>query len=142
MKKFKLLSRLLLGSLKEHKHITQGKTFGPLCCSVQVDSFGKECLKEGKLLYYYKEEVEVPPLAMVDDLVCISTCGINSVKMNAFINSKSNLKKLQFGLSKCHVMHVGTPKSYCPDLKLDEWKIKVVEDIETGGKMQVDEFLG
>ena len=79
---------------------------------------------------------------MVDDLVCISTCGINSVKMNSFINSKSNLKKLQFGLSKCHVMHVGIQKSYCPELKLDEWDIKSVEDIETGQKMQVDEFLG
>ena len=62
--------------------------------------------------------------------------------MNSFINSKSNLKKLQFGLSKCHGMHVGAHKSYCSELKLDEWKIKVVEDIETGEKMQVDEFLG
>ena len=125
-----------------NKIVMQGETFGPLCCSVQVDSFGKECLKEGKLLYWYKERVGVPPLAMIDDLVCISKCGINSVKMNSFINSKSNLKKLQFGLSKCHVMHVGIQKSYCPELKLDEWDIKSVEDINTGEKMQVDEFLG
>ena len=44
---------------------------------VQVDSFGKECLDQNKLLYEYKGEVGVPPLAMVDDLVCISVCGIN-----------------------------------------------------------------
>ena len=39
-------------------------------------------------------------------------------------------------------MNVGIQKSYCPELKLDEWDIKSVEDIETGQKMQVDEFLG
>ena len=84
----------------------------------------------------------VPPLAMVDDLVCISTCGLNSVKMNAFINSKTNIKKLQFGLSKCHKMHVGPTKACCPDLELDNWKVKNVEDIETGEKTLNDEFDG
>ena len=68
------------------KIVMQGETFGPLCCSVQVDTFGRECLKKNEHLYFYKGEVGVPPLAMVDDLVCISTCGLNSVKMNAFIN--------------------------------------------------------
>ena len=88
--------------------VMQGEIFGPLCCSVQVDTFGKECLREGKLLYSYKGEVGIPPLAMVDDLVCISQCGINSVKINAFLNVKTNPKKLQFGVSKCHKMHVGS----------------------------------
>ena len=87
--------------------------------AVQVDTFGRECLQEKKLLYFYKGEVEVPPLAMVDDLVCISTCGLDSVKMNAFINSKTNLIKLQFGLSKGHRMYVGASKAICPDLELD-----------------------
>ena len=36
------------------KIIMQGETFGPLSCSVQVDSFGKECLLENKDLYFYK----------------------------------------------------------------------------------------
>ena len=72
--------------------VIQGETFGPLCCSVRVDSFGKECIQQKKLLYQYKGEVGVPPLAMVDDLVCISVCGLKSVKMNAFINSRTNIK--------------------------------------------------
>ena len=93
-----------------------------------------------KLPYIYKGKVGVPPLAMVDDLVCISKCGIESVKMNSYINSKSNLKKLQFGLSKCHVMHVGASESYCPDLKLDEWDVKTVKNILTGEKSQEDQF--
>ena len=124
------------------KVVMQGETFGPLCCSVQVDTFGKECCEKKKLLYYYKGEVGVPPLAMVDDLVCVSTCGVNSVKMNAFINTKTNIKKLQFGLKKCHKMHVGDRKEFCPDLELDDWKVENVEHLDTGENYLVDEFQG
>ena len=124
------------------KVLVQGETFGPLCCSVQVDTFGKECCEKDKLLYYYKGEVGVPPLAMVDDLVCISTCGVNSVKMNAFIQTKTNIKKLQFGLKKCHKMHVGVKKEYCPNLELDDWKVKNVKDVNTGENELVDEYVG
>ena len=97
----------------------QGEIFGPLCCSVQVDTFGKECIQEKKHLYNYKNEVGVPPLAMVDDLLCISTCGLKSVEMNAYINAKTNVKKLQFGETKCHKMHVGLKNKCCPDLYVD-----------------------
>ena len=62
--------------------------FGPLQCSVQVDSFGKECLLENKHLYYYRGKVGVPPLAMVDDLLEVSNCGIETVKTNGFLNAK------------------------------------------------------
>ena len=34
--------------------VLQGEVFGPLQCSVQVDTFGKECLEEGKFLYKYR----------------------------------------------------------------------------------------
>ena len=39
-------------------------------------------------------------------------------------------------------MHVGAAKSYCPDLKLDEWDVKTVEDFKTGEKIQEDQFIG
>ena len=97
------------------KIVMQGEVFGPLECSISVDTFGKECLANNEYLYDYKG-VEVPPLAMVDDLACVSTCGLETVKMNAYINAKTNLKKLQFGPDKCHKMHIGRQKSYCPDL--------------------------
>ena len=61
----------------------QGETMAPLECSVQVDTFGKECIDQGKMLYYYKEQVGIPPLSMVDDLLAINKCGVDSVKMNA-----------------------------------------------------------
>ena len=73
--------------------VLQGETIAPLLCSVQVDSFGKQCLKNGKYLYSYKGEVKIPPLAMIDDIISISQCGIDSVMVNSFLNSKTNLKK-------------------------------------------------
>ena len=89
------------------KIILQGDVFGPIQCSMSVDTFGKECLAEGKHLYSYKGEVDVPPLAMVDDLLIVTECGFKSAMANSFINCKTNLKKLQFGIDKCHKMHVG-----------------------------------
>ena len=73
--------------------ILQGNVFGPIQCSVSVDSFGKECLEEEKHLYYYKEEVPIPILTMVDDALAISECGYKTNRMNAFLNTKNNLKK-------------------------------------------------
>ena len=70
--------------------ITQGDVFGPLVCSNQVD---KECLMEKKYTYTYKGEVEIPPLGMVDDLICISECGHRSSMMNEYISFKTNSKK-------------------------------------------------
>ena len=124
------------------KIIMQGDIFGPLCCSVTVDTFGKECVQENKNLYQYKEKVGVPPLAMIDDLLCLSKCGVDSVKMNAFINAKSNLKKLQFGVHKCHKMHVGITCEYCPDLFVDNWELKRTKDYFTGIETFIDEEKG
>ena len=41
--------------------ITQGDVFGPILCSNQVDTIGRECIKVGKYLYAYRGEVEIPP---------------------------------------------------------------------------------
>ena len=121
------------------KIVLQGDVFGPLECSVTVDTFGKECMDEEKHLYMYKEEVGIPPLAMIDDLISVSKCGIESVKTNTFLNAKSSLKKLQFGMSKCHKLHVGQHKSTCPDLYLDEWRVKTVDETETVTQQDVQE---
>ena len=92
------------------KNILQGDVFGPIQCSVSVDKYGKECLEEGQHLYFYKDEVPVPPLAMVDDLLIVTECGYKSSMADLYINTKTNLKKLQFGTDKCHKMHVGEKK--------------------------------
>ena len=114
-----------------NKIVMQGETMAPLECSVQVDTIGKECIEENKFLYYYKNLVPVPPLAMVDDHVAVSNCGTEAVEMNAYLNAKTNLKKLQFGEEKCHKMHVGEEKAFCPELFIDQWRVKSISEIDT-----------
>ena len=98
------------------KIVMQGENLAPLECSVQVDTYGKECLEEDKYLFRYRDIIPVPPLSMVDDLLCISKCGIDSVLLNAFMNLKTNTKKVQFGEDKCFRMHVGPDKTIFPEL--------------------------
>ena len=121
--------------------ITQGDVFGPILCSNQVDSFGKECLNEGKYTYSYKGEVDIPPLSMVDDLICISECGHKTAMVNTFINYKTNSKKLQFGAPKCKKLHVGHKREEhkCQDLEIDEWKeVAVTNDIT--GEVEIEDI--
>ena len=118
--------------------VMQGEVTGPGQCSNMVDTFGKECLKESKLLYTYKDEVGVPPLGMVDDVLSVSKCGVEAVEMNAFLNQKTRIKKLQFGPYKCHQLHVGDHRITCPDLYLDEWKLQQKEELMTGIENLID----
>ena len=123
------------------KIILQGETFGSLQCSVQVDSIGKECLVEKKHLYQYKGSVGIPPLGMVDDFVCISSCGLPSTLMNAFLNAKTSIKKLQFGVDKCHKIHIGKNDIKCPELFIDNWKLVKKDNLKTGYE-NLEEVLG
>ena len=81
--------------------VMQGEVTGPGQCSNQVDTIAKECIEDAKLLYKYKGDISVPPLGMVDDVVAVSHCGIESVEMNAYLNQKTNIKRLQYGPDKC-----------------------------------------
>ena len=122
--------------------ITQGDVFGPLVCSNQVDTFGKECLVDKKYTYTYKGEVEIPPLGMVDDLICISECGHRSAMMNEYISYKTNSKKLQFGGEKCKKLHVGKVKDdfRCQDLAVDKWAEVEIRCPETG-EIEMEDIL-
>ena len=112
--------------------ITQGDIFSSLLCSKQVDTFGQECLETNKYTYMYKDEVEIPPLSMVDDLLCVSECGFKTTMSNAFLTLKTDTKKLQFGAKKCKKIHIGKvcEKYKCQDLKVDKWEELVIYDKE------------
>ena len=45
--------------------ITQGDVFSPMFCSKTVDTISKECLKTSNYKYFYRNEVESPPLGAV-----------------------------------------------------------------------------
>ena len=106
-----------------HNVVLQGDVFSPVLCSKLIDTFGKECLTEKKYTYLYKGEVEIPPLSMVDDVVCVAECGFKSVMINSFLSCKSNTKKLQFGAGKCKKMHIGKQfEEYkCHPIYVDNW---------------------
>ena len=111
---------------------------------MSMDTIGKEFLEEQNYLYHYRNSVAIPPLAMVDDLLCIGICRPISVQQNAFINYKIASKKLQFGADKCKKLCIGKSHSKitCPELTIDGWKEIVVKDIETGEATKKDIFEG
>ena len=126
--------------------ITQGDVFGPILCSNQIDTFGRECLMERKYTYSYKGEVDIPPLGMIDDLVCVSECGHRTTMLNAFLNHKTSSKKLQFGVDKCKKLHVGlVRREYkCQNLKIDKWeeiRIRNEENVEIAEDIFVGEHI-
>ena len=120
--------------------VMQGETLAPLECSVTVDTIGKECVDEDKYLFKYKYKVKVPPLTMVDDIITVSKCGSETGEMNAFLNAKTNVKKLQYGETKCVKMHVGKDKTLCPEVEIDTWKMKTVKNHVTNQYELIDEI--
>ena len=124
--------------------VMQGDVLAPIISSLQVDTIGKECLQDAKHLYYYKDKVPIPPLGLVDDLFTISTCGFKTNMMNTFINSKTGMKRLQFGTSKCIKLHIGKScnDTLCRDLFVGGWERDVVTDPVTGKVTQSEHFGG
>ena len=108
--------------------VMQGGVLGPLCCSVQTDSIGKTSLETGEHLFLYKGKVGIPTLAMVDDLLKISECGINAVKDNAYINARIEQDKQEFNDTKCHQMHVGKPHNLCSPLRAHTTEMSIVDE--------------
>ena len=106
----------------------QGTVPAPLKASVQLDTLGKECLENNDGLFKYKGCVNLTPLIFVDDILSVSVCGNESVKMNAIIQSKVETKQLKFSDSKCFKLHVGNGcKNTCPALKVQDQIMSSVE---------------
>ena len=59
--------------------------------------------------------------------------------MNAFLNAKTNLKKLQYGEDKCHKLHVGKKTEICPNLLIDTWTVKAADEYQTNVFDLIDE---
>ena len=125
--KCKVAVRTPWGSVTERVELNeiemQGTVPAPLKCSIQMDSLGRECLESGEGLFKYKDCVNIPPLAMIDDILAVSECSVESVKLNAFIQSKVAHKNLQLGPDKCFKMHVGQQSACCPTLMIDNKKM-------------------
>ena len=95
----------------------QGNVMGPIKCSVQMDTLGRDCYRDMEGLFLYKNMVFVPPLGMIDDIASFAKCGIESLETNAIINAKIESKKLELGPSKCFTIHIGKSHEKCQNLK-------------------------
>ena len=102
--------------------VMQGTVWGSLFCTATMDKLGKLEYSNEDLLYKYKGEVEIPTLGMVDDLLSIRKCSMESVKANAVINGFIESKKLTLSKSKCQRIHICKKKDEnsmkCPILQV------------------------
>ena len=67
-------------------------TWGPMLCSNSIDTVGKFSEQSGHF-FLYKKVARVIPMAMVDDLLAVRSCGFDSTETNVTL---IELKKLQF----------------------------------------------
>ena len=84
----------------------QGTVLGPIKCSNQIDSISRECLRENIEMFKYRGAISIPPLGMIDDLGAVAQCGPQSVIMNAMINAKINMNRLEYNQTKCVKLHI------------------------------------
>ena len=87
--------------------VMQGTVWAGLMCTSTMDKLGKQAYQDPNLMYKYKNNVFVPPLEMVDDVICASKCGSQVVATNTAVTTFVKLKKLQLGEKKCARLHIG-----------------------------------
>ena len=57
---------------------------------------------------------------MIDDEITMSKCSIDSTKTNVFMNNFVEKKKLEFGVNKCHKMHIGPTTKTCEKIRVHD----------------------
>ena len=98
--------------------IMQGTVFGSIICTAVMDKLAKMFYSNQEIIFKYKNEVEVPVLGMVDDVLCVSKCSNQAVISNATINAFMEVNKLKLSETKCSRIHIGKKLNKCPELKV------------------------
>ena len=78
---------------------------------------------------------------MIDDILAVEKCGIDSVAANSFINNKMEMKKLIFSENKCKHLHAGKENPFCPDLEVHGKPMKKSLQEKYLGDMIADTIL-
>jgi hypothetical protein len=112
---------------KLERIVLQGSVFGPIKCAVQMDTLGREALRTGFGIFKYKKTIDIPSLAMIDDILGLSACGDASIELNALVNAKMVKKELRLSDSKCFNIHICKKDDNCTQvLRVHENKMKSV----------------
>ena len=92
-----------------NKVVMQGSVPGGLICSNQVSKVCNKLFQEGNV-YMYRDQIPIPPLAMVDDVMAAVECNsTEALACNSKTDSFIQRKKLesQVGEGKCQWIHCG-----------------------------------
>jgi len=73
--------------------VQQGGGWGPIECSVSIDSIGRNMAKCEEYTYFYKNKIIIIPLAMVDDLLAVAPCGLESTAINTRVGKNQGFFK-------------------------------------------------
>ena len=73
--------------------IMQGTVWAGLKCTATMDQLGKKAYGDPNLLYRYKNQVDIPTLQMVDDVIAASKCGKQTGLVNNAITTLVKFKK-------------------------------------------------
>ena len=108
--------------------VMQGTVWGSLFCTTTMDKLGQLVYKNEDLLYKYKNQLNIPSLGMVDDVLSVQKCSTEAVKINAVINAFIESKKLNLSKTKCHRIHVSKKNPganhECPELRVHNSKME------------------
>ena len=85
-----------------------------------MDKLGKLKYENPDMLFKYKGEVGVPALEMVDDIVEVQKCGVDTIRSNAVVNSITEHKKLTLNANKCHKIHCGHISQCLTNMKVHD----------------------
>ena len=90
-----------------------------------MDTLGRDALETGQGIFKYKDTIDIPSLAMIDDVMGMAHCGDASIELNAIINAKMENKKLRLGEDKCFKVHICKRGEQCNQiLKVHEATMK------------------
>ena len=108
----------------------QGTVWGSLFCTTTMDKLPKMIYNTPELIYKYKGEVDVPPLEMVDDILTVQNCGLQSLQMNAEVNAFVELKKLKLSEKKCVQIHIGNKCVPCEKLLVHDGGMNSAQEVK------------
>ena len=104
--------------------VMQGETLSSILCTNSMDLMAKECKLEE---FDYRENVKIPKIGFVDDVLDINKCGKETLEMNHYTRDEMNKRKLQLSYDKCARMHVkgkSENRTECETVVIDEWETK------------------
>ena len=105
--------------------IMQGETLSSILCTSTMDTMAKDSKAE---TIKYRNEVSIPKLRFVDDILDINECGDKIKKMHNETVEHLNKRKLQINKDKSVRIHVPGKKSHenceCEELLVDSWSLE------------------